>query len=241
MESTCIIIPTYNNQETIINVVQQACRYCLTVIVVDDGSTDNTRELLSAQHGICVVESERNYGKGHALKMGFRQALSMGFDFAITMDADGQHYACDIPKFLAACQKHPNALIVGSRNLQSDNMPVKNTFANKFSNFWFFVQTLQWLPDTQTGFRLYPLNRMGGLRWLTSRYEAELEMLVWAAWKGVKLCPIKVNVYYPPSEQRVSHFRPFYDFLRISILNTFLCLAAVVYGYPQMLINKLQK
>lgn len=235
----CIIIPTYNNAGTVCRVVQEAQQSGLKVLVVNDGSTDGSAALLSALADVELVSYEINRGKGHALLEGFRRARQLGYDYAITMDADGQHYASDIPVFLQIHEQCPDALVVGSRNLQSENMPGKNTFANKFSNFWFHLQTLQCLPDTQTGFRLYPLKAFGSLWWITSRYEAELELLVSAAWKGVKLIAVPIRVYYPPQGERVTHFRPAYDFTRISILNTILCLLAVVYGYPRMLFQKI--
>ena len=188
---------------------------------------------------VTVVDYGANRGKGYALKAGFRKAQELGFDYAITIDADGQHFASDIPCFVEALSRHPGSLIVGSRNLSEENMPSANTFANKFSNFWFRLQTGIKLPDTQTGYRLYPLKKMGKLWWLTSRYEAELEALVYAAWQGIPIVPIDVKVYYPPVGQRVSHFRPVYDFVRISLLNTLLCLLAVVYGYPSKFIRAL--
>ena len=188
---------------------------------------------------VTVVDYGANRGKGYALKAGFRKAQELGFDYAITIDADGQHFASDIPCFAEALLRHPGSLIVGSRNLSEENMPSANTFANKFSNFWFRLQTGIKLPDTQTGYRLYPLKKMGKLWWLTSRYEAELEALVYAAWQGISIVPIDVKVYYPPVGQRVSHFRPVYDFVRISLLNTLLCLLAVVYGYPSKFIRAL--
>ena len=112
-------------------------------------------------------------------------------------------------------------------------MPGGNTFANRFSNFWFTIQTGIRLPDTQTGFRLYPLKRLSGTRFVTSRYEAELELLVFAAWAGVELVSVPVRVFYPSQEERVTHFRPVADFARISVLNTVLCFLAVVYGWPR--------
>lgn len=238
-DTICTIIPTYNNEGTILNVIGEVCAYCRNIIVVNDGCTDNTLSLLSQVDNIHIVDNGRNRGKGYALKAGFRRAMELGYDYAITIDADGQHSASDIPLFLEAHRKNKDALIIGSRNLKNENMPSRNTFANKFSNFWFAIQTLQFLPDTQTGYRLYPLKSIGGLRCLTSRYEAELELLVFAAWHNMKLVPIKVNVHYPPAEERVSHFHPVYDFARISILNTVLCFLAVVYGYPGMLLRKI--
>ena len=112
-------------------------------------------------------------------------------------------------------------------------------FANNFANFWFFVETLHAIPDTQTGFRLYPLKKLYGYKLLTSRYEAELELIVFASWHGVKIHSIPVDVYYPPKEERVSHFRPGPDFFRISVLNTVLCCLAVVYGLPLFLYRSL--
>ncbi len=234
----CVIIPTYNNAGTICRVIADVKRYTSDIIVVNDGCTDETPSLL-ADTGVIVVDYGRNRGKGYALKAGFSKACALGFDYAITIDADGQHFASDIPAFVKAIRQHPDSMIVGSRNLTEKNMPAANTFANKFSNFWFKLQTGIDLPDTQTGYRLYPLRKMGKLWWLTSRYEAELEMLVYAAWQGISIVPIGVKVYYPPAGQRVSHFRPVYDFARISLLNTILCFLAVVYALPLKLIRLL--
>ena len=232
----CTVMPTYNNGGTLRDVVERVLTFCADVIVVNDGCTDNSAEILaSLDNRITVVNYGRNRGKGYALKQGFKKAKAMGFDYALTIDSDGQHFPEDIPLFVDALDQHPGALIVGSRNLKQDNMPGKNTFANKFSNFWFRIQTGIDLPDTQTGYRLYPLRRLP--RIFSARYEAELSLLVFSAWRGTDLVPIKVNVFYP--EDRVTHFRPFWDFFRISVLNTILCLVALVYGWPSRLIHKL--
>lgn len=228
----CVVIPTYNNDTTIKTVVEKSLLYCDDVIVVTDGCTDRTTDIFDTIDGITIVSYQQNRGKGYALKMGFRKALEMGFSYAITLDGDGQHYPEDIPLFLKANQEHPQSLIIGSRQLEGVDRSKGSSFANKFSNFWFYVQTGRALPDTQTGYRLYPLRRLYGLSLLTSRYEAELELLVFASWHGVKLVSIPVQVYYPPRNERVSHFRPGKDFARISVLNTVLCFLAVVYGLP---------
>ena len=235
-------MPTYNNDGTLRNVVERVLKFCNDVIVVNDGCTDTSDEILASfGEKITVVDYGRNRGKGYALKKGFEKAIELGFDFVITLDSDGQHYPEDIPLFINALEQHPYALIIGSRNLNEENMPGKNTFANKFSNFWFKIQTGVNLPDTQTGYRLYPLKNLPNLNLLTSRYEAELELLVGAAWQGVDLIPIKINVFYPKAEERVTHFRPFWDFLRISMLNTFLCILAVFYGLPSRLIRRARR
>ncbi|MBO7249571.1 MAG: glycosyltransferase family 2 protein, partial [Bacteroidales bacterium] len=235
----CVIIPTYNNGGTILDVVSRAMAECQDVIVVCDGCTDNTLEILSGMadkpH---ILDLKRNQGKGTALKEGFRYALAQGFAYAITLDGDGQHFPEDIPVLLKANQTHPGALIVGERkDLESADRSKGSKFANKFSNFWFAIQTGHYLNDTQTGYRLYPLKKLRGLSLLTSRYEAELELMVFASWHGVKLVSTPVNVYYPPREERVSHFRPGKDFARITILNSVLCILALVYGLPLAIIR----
>lgn len=237
----CVIIPTYNNAGTIVDVTSRAMEQCRDVIVVCDGCTDNTLELLHAMpQPPVILELKVNRGKGTALKEGFRYAIQQGFAYAITLDGDGQHFPEDIPLLVQANIDNPGALIVGQRKgLESVERSKSSSFANKFSNFWFALQTGHYLSDTQTGYRLYPLKKLHGLSLLTSRYEAELELMVFASWNGVRLVSTPVNVYYPPREERVSHFRPGKDFTRISILNAVLCFLAVVYGLPRAILRLL--
>ena len=230
MYKVCVIIPTYNNAGTIVEVISGVTAYCQDVIVVNDGSTDETASILQRlSTPVTLVSYPKNQGKGHALVKGFQKARELGFSHAITIDADGQHFPADIPILLNKMEEKPEAIIVGCRNLTEKNMPRQNTFANKFSNFWFRLQTGISLPDTQSGFRLYNLKALRWLPLITSRYEAELELLVFAAWTGCPISSVSVRVYYPPVERRVSHFRPVYDFFRISVLNTILCAGALFY------------
>lgn len=241
----CAVIPTYQNAKTLLQVVADVHRVVNTVFVVDDGSNDGTAALLDKATGNerpeKVLTHPKNCGKGAALKTGLTYARQQGFRYAVTVDADGQHRADDIPALLKAVEKEPDALAIGSRGLQHENMPAKSTFANRFSNFWFALQTLQRLPDTQSGLRIYPLRRLHGLRWMSARYEAELTLLVFSAWAGVKLLPVPVSVYYPPRDQRVTHFRPGRDFTRISVLNTLLCFLMVVYGWPRIFCRQIAR
>lgn len=241
----CAVIPTYQNAKTLLKVVADVHRVVDTVFVVDDGSNDGTAALLDKATGNerpeKVLTHPKNCGKGAALKTGLTYARQKGFRYAVTVDADGQHRADDIPALLKAVEEEPDALTIGSRGLQHENMPAKSTFANRFSNFWFALQTLQRLPDTQSGLRVYPLQRLHGLRWMSARYEAELTLLVFSAWAGVKLLPVPVSVYYPPRDQRVTHFRPGRDFTRISVLNTLLCFLMVVYGWPRIFCRQIAR
>lgn len=241
----CAVIPTYQNAKTLLKVVADVHRVVDTVFVVDDGSNDGTAALLDKATGNerpeKVLTHPKNCGKGAALKTGLTYARQQGFRYAVTVDADGQHRADDIPALLKAVEEEPDALVIGSRGLQHENMPAKSTFANRFSNFWFALQTLQRLPDTQSGLRVYPLRCLHGLRWMSARYEAELTLLVFSAWAGVKLLPVPVSVYYPPRDQRVTHFRPGRDFTRISMLNTLLCFLMVAYGWPRIFCRQIAR
>ena len=227
-----VIMPTYNNAGTIAKVISDVKEFAADVIVVNDGSTDTTAEVLASIDGIRVIDYPKNKGKGYALKLGLQQAYNWGYRYAITIDSDGQHYADDIPTFIDKIEEKPDSLLIGARNLTAENMPSKNTFANKFSNFWYKVETGQVLSDTQSGYRLYPLERLQNIHFITRRYEFEVEIIVRAAWRGVNVENVPIKVYYPPVEERISHFRPLQDFTRISILNTVLVLYAFLLYYP---------
>lgn len=232
----CVVIPTYNNPLTVRKVAERVLNFCPDVVVVDDGSAEPVEGLLKGLP-LTVLTHEHNRGKGAALRTGFRYAMQAGFTHAITIDSDAQHYPEDIPALVSASEAHPEDFVIGSRCISVAGMPRGNSFANRFSNFWFKLQTGQKLPDTQTGYRVYPLKHLYGLSFLTSRYEAELELMVFACWNGVKMRPVPVHVDYP--DDRVTHFRPFVDFFRISVLNTVLCFGALFYGLPKKLISKL--
>lgn len=234
-----VLIPTYNNAGTVADVVADVKQYASDVIVVNDGSTDDTSAILKNINDIKVIEYPDNKGKGYALKLGLAKAYEWGFRYAITIDSDGQHYADDIPAFIDRIEQVPDSLLIGARNLTADNMPSKNTFANKFSNFWYKVETWQNLSDTQSGFRLYPLQKIQGIKFITRRYEFEVEVIVRAAWKDVNVENVPIKVYYAPAEKRVSHFKPFRDFTRISILNTILVLYALLVYYPWKFLRNL--
>ncbi|MEG1983127.1 MAG: DUF2062 domain-containing protein [Alistipes sp.] len=227
-----VLIPTHNNAGTIARVINGVRQYCHNVIVINDGSTDDTAAILDGVKEVVVIGYKRNRGKGYALRIGLREAAKRGFRYLLTIDADGQHYPDDIPLFVEVAEQQPDTLLIGARNLTAENMPSTNTFANKFSNFWYKIETGITLSDTQSGFRLYPLDKLKNMRFYTSRYEFEVEVIVRAAWQGVAVKNIPIRVYYPPREERVSHFKPAKDFTRISILNTCLVTWALLFYYP---------
>lgn len=235
----CVLIPTYNNAGTVAGVVQDVLSYTSHVIIVNDGSTDNTQEILSTFSSAIVVNYQPNKGKGRALQIGFEEAAKNGYEQAITLDSDGQHYAKDMEQFLDELEKEPNSLLIGARNMNQDTVPGKSSFGNKFSNFWFWVNTGIRLEDTQSGYRSYPITQLAGKKYFTKKYEFEIEVIVRAAWSGIAVKCVPVSVYYPKPEDRVSHFRPFKDFTRISILNTILVLVSFFWIKPRDFFRKL--
>ncbi|MCC9062521.1 DUF2062 domain-containing protein [Flavobacterium piscisymbiosum] len=235
----CVIVPTYNNHKTLKKVLDSILDFTSNIIIVNDGSTDTTNEILKQYSELTQIHHPRNIGKGRALRNGFRKAIEMHFEYAITIDSDGQHFASDIPNFIAAIQKEPNALLIGSRNMTQENVPKKSSFGNKFSNFWFKFETGIALEDTQSGFRLYPL-KLIPKQFYTNKFEFEIEVIVRSAWKGIVVKNIPIQILYDPAE-RVSHFRPFKDFTRISILNTVLVLNALLYIKPRDFFRRAKK
>lgn len=215
----CVVIPVYNHCLTIGRVVRSA-RTFLPVIVVNDGSTDDTARILSSENGVDVLTLPGNQGKGAALRAGFAEAERLGFTHAITIDADGQHAPDELPLFIAASRRQPEALIVGVRDLIKENAPRGRRITNDISSFWFRVETGIRLSDTQCGFRCYPLDSINRLRSETERYAYELEIMVKAAWAGVPIVAQPVSADYAAATSRMSHFDPWRDLLRISHLHS---------------------
>lgn len=236
---TCVIVPTYNNGKTLQRVLDSLLAFTSDIIVINDGSTDNTTEILKSYPQFSQIHLPKNSGKGTALRTGFKKALELKFDYAITIDSDGQHFASDIPKFMDALEKDGEALLIGSRNMTQEGIPKKSSFGNKFSNFWFWFETGIRLDDTQSGYRLYPLQRIPK-QYYTTKFEFEIEVIVRSAWKDIAVKNIPIQILYDPNE-RVSHFRPFKDFTRISILNTILVFITIFYIKPRDFFRKVKK
>lgn len=238
----CVLIPTYNNAGTLQQVVDSVLEVTTNVIVVDDGSTDQTPDLLQQyKESVEIITHDKNKGKGRALRNGFKHALAAGYDYAITIDSDGQHFASDLPKFIDEIESNPSTLVIGARNMSSENVPGKSSFGNKFSNFWFWFETGIKLDDTQSGYRLYPIKALSGIKFFTNKFEFEVEVIVKAAWSGLNVKNIPIQIHYEPGDKRISHFRPFQDFSRISLLNTWLVTLALLYYIPLRFFKKLTR
>ena len=225
MESirTVIIIPTYNNAQTIERVISGAKEHVRDILVINDGSTDKTGEILRSISNIELLEFSVNRGKGAALQAAFKRALQMGFTHAITIDADGQHLTEDIALFLQKIKQEPDVLWLGDRILPVEGgrkQPLRSRFGRRFGAFWYKFYTGVYVRDTQSGFRAYPLVRTNALECKGERYEYEIELLITAAWNHIPVKCFPVHLLYLPEAQRVSHFRPIRDFMRISKVNS---------------------
>ncbi|EPR70014.1 glycosyl transferase, family 2 [Winogradskyella psychrotolerans RS-3] len=238
----CVIIPTFNNPKTLKRVIEGVLNYTENIIVVNDGSTDITSKILEDYSQLEQIHFEENKGKGKALRAAFKHAESLGYVYAITIDSDGQHFPEDIPVFIEALEasEDKNLLLIGARNMSQKSVPKKSSFGNKFSNFWYWAETGIKLQDTQSGFRLYPIQHLKNLKFYTSKFEFEIEVIVKSAWSGTVVKNIPIEVLYDEDE-RVSHFRPFRDFTRISILNTWLVILTLLYIKPRDFFRKLKK
>ncbi|PBQ31198.1 glycosyltransferase [Sphingobacteriaceae bacterium] len=229
----CVIIPTYNNEKTLSKVISDTLQYTDKIIVVNDGATDSTPKILETfGDSIKVLTHAGNLGKGMALRDGFKKSVALGYDYAITIDSDGQHFPSDLENFLNKIEEHPGSLIIGARNMNSENVPGKSSFGHKFSNFWFQVETGIKMPDTQSGYRLYPVKKLEKLNFFSPRFEFEIEVIVKSAWRGIPVISMPIKIFYAKGAERISHFRPAKDFTRISILNTYLVILAFSWYKP---------
>lgn len=223
-----VLIPVYNHAGSLRDVVTRTLAAHPEVIVVDDGSTDGDVGKLLAGLPITLLSHETNRGKGAAILTAAKEARARGASHLLTLDADGQHDPREIPVLLAAARLEPQAVIVGARDLSAPTIPRSASFGRSFSNFWFRVQTGHKAEDMQSGFRLYPLDVLDHLSLAETRYSFEVEVLVKAAWAGVPIRSVPVSVFYPPGEERVTHFHRFLDNARLSRLNTKLTMRALL-------------
>jgi len=223
----CVVIPAYNAEKTIANVIRGALKYVPLVIVADDGSTDNTARNAS-EAGAEVIRMNENRGKGHALKVLFRMAIERGFDAAITIDADCQHDTEDLPRFIREYEKHPNDLITGSRTFTEANMPRARYNAMQVARFYISLAANQFIEDTQCGFRLYPLGLIKKLRLVTEGYVTEAEILIKAGDMGVRIRSVTIGAIY---NSYTSHFKAVSDGMAIgAYLEYFLIIKWLIEG-----------
>ena len=210
------VIPVFNNRSTLAAVAQACRRELEHVLVVDDGSTDADVAALLRGTDVTVLRHAHNLGKGCALITALQYVQAQGGEFMITVDADGQHDPRDIHKFLPLLAAEPAAIVVGARQMDAPNVPASSRFGMRFSDFWLRLETGCHIRDSQSGFRSYPVGYVSRLKLRGRRYDFEVEALAKAAWAGLPIRAVDVGVTYAGKGERISHFRPVLDNLRIS-------------------------
>lgn len=221
---TLLVIPVYNHGSSLHQVTRKAIETGLSVLVVDDGSTDGGTaglEDLDCQ----LVHLPENQGKGAAILAGATIASELGFEAILTLDADGQHNPGEAPLLIEeAIQGAWPAIIIGAREMVQETVPGSSHFGRAFSNFWVRIECGAELSDTQSGMRLYPVREILALKLSRSRYDFEIEVLVKAVWAGLDVRSRQVSVHYPPGNERISHFNKLVDNWRLTKLHSSLFL-----------------
>ncbi len=240
----CVVLPTYNNPKTLGRVIDGVLKFTQDIIIVNDGSTDNTSEILKNYPHLIQLHLAKNIGKGNALKTGFKHALNLGFDYALTLDTDGQHFASDIPNFIEAldASENKNILMIGDRNMNNADVLARSAKGNRVSTFWMNAATGLKLQDSQSGFRLYPIKAMEGIKFLksTKKFEFEIEVIVKSYWKDIAIVHVPIDILYDMNE-RVTHFRPFMDITRMVVLYTWFLTLRLFYITPRNFFRTLKK
>ncbi len=214
LSRSAFIIPVYNHAAAIGTVIGKALAFKRPLYVIDDGSTDATPKALEGLSGITVIRHPVNQGKGAALMTGFAAAAPLA-DWAITLDADGQHDPADALALIKAIPAGARPFIVGRRtHMLEKDAPWTSRWGRGFSNFWVWACSGMILSDTQSGFRLYPLPEVLRLNPRGRQFQFEVEVLVLAAWAKMNIIEVDISAQYRLPGHRISHFQPGIDFWR---------------------------
>jgi glycosyltransferase involved in cell wall biosynthesis len=213
-ERVLVLIPAFNAGKTVGDVIRATKEFVPDVVVVNDGSRDDTAAVARAS-GAQVVDHPKNRGKGAALKTGFAYALQKGYDVVITLDADGQHLPREIPKFLQSRQQTSADLIIGGRSHLFDQMLPRRRLANRFSAWTIAKASKTGITDSQSGFRLYSANLLRNVRLRTDGFDLESEVIVRAGVGGFKVITTPIDLGFVDGVS-TSHYKPLKDTLRIA-------------------------
>lgn len=211
--NVCVVIPVYNSPY-ILEVLKDVIDYGYKIIVVDDGS-DIKVDIANTE--VDTITHKVNMGKGEAILSGAKRAKELGFTSFVTMDADKQHISGEIAKLVNAYVD--GSIVIGNRNFDNENVPESSRFGRKFSNFWVKLETFKTLGDTQSGFRIYPTSILD-LNIKNRRFDFEIEVLALHSYHCGEIIDVEVECYYPPAEERISHFDKLKDNARLSLLHT---------------------
>jgi len=228
--SVAVVIPAYNESATIRDLAERTLKFVRTVIIVDDGSTDDTVDCLNGLD-LTIIEHDVNRGKSASLWDGMQYALDKGVDAIITLDGDGQHSPEDIPALLNKYRQLPDTLVIAARLLNRQNAPRARLFANQFADFWVSWASGQCIYDSQSGFRLYPaaMLKIVNVRHDASRgFVFESEIIIESCRNNFACAAIPIKSVYH-SNARPSHFRPVIDIAKIVIMVAWKIISRAMY------------
>ena len=209
-----IVIPVYNNEQSVAEVIQETMKLDMPVFVVDDGSTDSTSAIIGSISGVNILRHHVNRGKGAAIMTGLREAAKVA-DWAVTLDADGQHYPEDAIALIESIPENERPIVVGTRRgMPEAKAPWTSRFGREFSNFWVWVSGGPRMNDSQSGFRIYPVPESLNLDVKARRFQYEVEALVMARRSKIPIIEAPIRVKYETGSRNISHFHPFFDFFR---------------------------
>lgn len=214
-----VVIPAYNEEITIYGVAQESLQYLQTVIVVDDGSTDQTARVLQ-DLPVTVLRNGTNCGKAASLWKGFHYAKEQGITAVVSLDGDGQHSPADIPRLINQAELTPHRIIIGARRRPWTRHTWHRIMANRIADFWVSWAAGHPIADSQSGFRIYPMSLIAQLTIPTGperSFVFESEILVEGAKLGFWSLPVPIESD-PRQAPRPSYFRPVVDIARITIM-----------------------
>lgn len=215
-----VVIPAYNEAATIEDLVRRTYPICENIIIVDDGSSDKTAEII-ADLPVRVIRNARNLGKGASLMAGMREALAHGAGAVISMDGDGQHAPESIPDLVERANTAPRCIVAGSRLHDPAAIPAARYQANTIANFWISWASAHWIEDSQCGLRLYPSEVLDLICAKPRRHQGfvfESEVLIDAAAAGYRCVCVPIPALYETQNRRPSHFRPVRDIAAIVVM-----------------------
>jgi len=238
-----IVIPIYNHKDEIGATLARLIPHSLPIFVVDDGSDEATQTVLGAlaerwPSQMRLLRLPANGGKGAAVMAGLRAAHEAGYTHALQIDADGQHDADDVPRFLDAARAAPGAVVLG-KPVYDASVPKARLYGRYLTHLWVWIETLSFaIPDSMCGFRVYPLNAACELIdavALPTRMDFDIEILVRLSWRGARFITIPTRVTY--AQGGLSHFHVVRDNVRISKAHTRL-VAGMLIRMPVLLARK---
>ena len=232
MNNFIVIVPTYNNFNTIQNVVDDVLSHGHNLIVIDDGSSTPLSDILIKNEKLIIERHSLNKGKGQAIITGTKKAKELGYTHVVSLDGDGQHLASQAKVLIDAYEDE--TIIIGARNFDISNVPKGSKFGRWFSNMWACWDTEQTITDSLSGYRIYPISILD-LLIKTKRYDWEMEVIVRHADAGKKIKETIIECYYPTPEERVSHFKKFGDTMAIVWVH----IQILPFKWPRFILNKI--